>query len=162
MMVLKENRPKGIGGSTLIKRSELIDGATHILELGVDKVTKGGEGELTCEAVARRANKATERRVKAPLYLSRGWAMWGGDGFTHVYTDGSYREEACWGEMLLGNVKGQAGGAVILSDGLSWFHKIYVKMDIEIKDAGQVELICLLITNEMARAQGKEVVIGSD
>jgi hypothetical protein len=35
-------------------------------------------------------------------------------------------------------------------------------MDIDIQDAGQVELICILIANEMARAQGEEVVVGSD
>ena len=29
-------------------------------------------------------------------------------------------------------------------------------------DAGQVELICLLIANEMAKSQGRPVVVGSD
>ena len=43
-----------------------------------------------------------------------------------------------------------------------WYHKIYVRIDIEVEDAGQVELICLLKANEMVRAQGKPVVIGSD
>jgi len=51
---------------------------------------------------------------------------------------------------------------VVLSDGKSWYFNIYVKIDIEVQNAGQVELICLLIANEMARAQGCPTVMGSD
>ena len=100
--------------------------------------------------------------MKIPGYLSKEWARWDGGEFTHIFTDGSYKEEATWGEQLLGTVKEQAGGAIILSDGQSWFYKIYVKIDIEVDDSGQVELICLLIANEMAAAQGRPVMVGSD
>jgi hypothetical protein len=94
--------------------------------------------------------------------MLREWAMWGGGDFTHVYTDGSFRKEENWGELLLGKSRITAGGAIILSDGHSWFHKIYVDIDVEVEDAGQVELICLLIANEMARAQGCPSTLGSD
>ncbi len=35
--------------------------ASHLLELSVDKITRGGEGELTCEVMAKRENRAIER-----------------------------------------------------------------------------------------------------
>ena len=119
----------------------------------VDKMTKGGEGKLTCKIVARRSNNACERTVKIPDYLRRQWACWGGGEFNHIYTDGSYREESIWGDQLLGTTKRIAGGSVVISDGMSWFHKIYVEIDIEVEDAGQVELICFLIANEIAMAE---------
>jgi hypothetical protein len=65
-------------------------------------------------------------------------------------------------EQLLGTVKEQAGGAIVLSDGANWFYKIYVKIDIEVDDAGQVELLCILIANEMIKARGIPAVVGSD
>ena len=51
---------------------------------------------------------------------------------------------------------------MVISDGMSWFHKIYVKIEIEVEDAGQVELICLLIANEIAMAERKAITIRSD
>jgi hypothetical protein len=122
----------------------------------------GGAGKLTCTLEARRKNKATERSVKIPDYLRREWACWEGGEYTHIYTDGSYKEEATWGDQLLGTTKRTAGGAVIISDGKGWFYKIYVKIDVEVEDAGQVEVICLLIANEIAMAGRKVVTIGSD
>ena len=162
MSVKEEDRPKGMGGSTLFGRNEFLNHASHLLELSVDKVTEGGEGEIICKIMARRRNKAIERQVKIPGYLSKEWASWDGEEFSHIFTDGSYKEEATWGEHLLGTVKEQAGGAIILSDGVSWYYKIYVIIDMEVDDAGQVELICLLIANEMAKAQGRPVIVGSD
>ena len=126
MEVKDGNRPQGMGGSVLIGRKEYIEQASHLLELSVDKVTEGGEGKLTCKLMARRENRAFERTVKILHYLSRGWACWGGGDFTHIYTDGSYREESTWGDQLLGTTKRIAGGSVVISDGMSWFHKIYV------------------------------------
>jgi hypothetical protein len=46
MYVQEDNRPKGIGGSTLMRKNVLIGEASHLLELSVDEVTEGGEGEL--------------------------------------------------------------------------------------------------------------------
>ena len=37
-----------------------------------------------------------------------------------------------------------------------------MKINIEVEDAGQVELLCILIANEMIRARGIPAVIGSD
>ena len=45
---------------------------------------------------------------------------------------------------------------------MGWFYKIYVKIDVEVEDAGQVEVICLLIANDIAMAGRKVVTIGSD
>ena len=145
-----------------MSKTELTLNASHLLELSVDEVTEGGEGDLICKVIAKRRNKAIERKAKIPRYLTREWASWDGCAFTHIFTDGSYKEDATWEEQLLGTDESQAGGAVILSDGVSWYYKIYVKIDIEVEDAGQIELICLLIANEMARALGKPVQLTSD
>ena len=162
MVVLDHSRPKGIGGDILIDKSKLMGKATHLLELGRDEITNGGEGELECKIIARRMNKPKDREVKTPPIMLREWAMWGGGNFTHIYTDGSFRKDENWGELLLGKSRVTAGGAIILSDGRSWFHRIYVDIDITVEDAGQVELICLLIANEMARAQGSPSILVSD
>ena len=134
--VLERNRPMGMGGNVLIDREYLLDYATHIIELSVDEVTEGGEGELISKIVARRGKMARDRLVKLPSYLTREWAMWGGEHFSHIYTDGSYKEESSWGEMLLGTPRREAGGAVVLSDGHSWYHHIFVNIDVEVTDAG--------------------------
>ena len=118
-----------------MNRSTFLNEASHLLELSVDKITEGGEGELTCKVTAKRENRVIERRVTIPAYLRKEWAMIEGSEFTHIYTDGSYKEEATWEEQLLGTVKEQAGGAIILSDGASWIYKISVSIDIEVEDA---------------------------
>ena len=74
---------------------------THLLELGRDEITNGGEGELECKIIARRMNKPKDREVKTPPIMLREWAMWGGGNFTHIYTDGSFRKDENWGELLL-------------------------------------------------------------
>ena len=45
---------------------------------------------------------------------------------------------------------------------MNWYHKIFVKIDLEVSDAGQIELICLLIACEIARAEGRKLRIGTD
>ena len=96
MIAKEEDRPLGMGGIRLMDRLSFLRGATHLLELSVDKITEKGEGELTCKVMARRTNRAIERSVKTPAYLRKEWAMLEGCEFTHVYTDGSYKEEATW------------------------------------------------------------------
>ena len=98
----------------------------------------------------------------APRYLSKEWATFGPENFTHIYTDGSFRKIENWGETLLNTPRHEAGGAIILSDGKSWFYKIFVKIDIEIKNAAQVETLCLLIADEFAKTANKRVKLGSD
>ena len=41
-------------------------------------------------------------------------------------------------------------------------HRIFVRIDVRVKKAFQVELICILIANAIAVAQGGDVVIHSD
>ena len=120
------------------------------MELSKDTVTKGGEGRLLCRLIAR-GKKGMGLRISIPPdFLSREWALSGVEGVTHIYTDGSLRKNRNWGEFLLGEERKEAGGAIILSDGKHWFHKIFVKIDLEVSDAGQIELICLLIACEIA------------
>ena len=151
-----------MGGSVLRPRSLFLEKATHLMELSKDIVTYGGEGELSCGINAMRDNRPALRITQPETYMLREWAMWGGGEFSHIYTDGSYREEANWGEFLLGTPRRFAGGSVVISDGCSWYHRIYVEIDMHVEDAGQVELICQLIANEMARAQGSGAILGSD
>ena len=75
MIAKEEDRPQGIGGNRLMNRSTFLNEASHLLELSVDKITEGGEGELTCKVTARRENRVIERRVTSPAYLRREWAM---------------------------------------------------------------------------------------
>ena len=65
------------------------------------------------------------------------WARSRNDDYTYIYTDGSYKEHANWGEILLDNPRVEADGAIILSDGKNWFYKIHVIIDLKVKDAGQ-------------------------
>ena len=134
----------------------------HLLELSIDEVTKRGEGNLKSEVMERRKMKAKERTAVAPRYLSKEWATFGPEDFTHIYTDGSFRKIENCGETLLNTPRHEAGGAIILSNGKSWFYKIFVKIDIEIKNAAQVELLCLLIADEIAKTANRRVKLGSD
>ena len=158
----EESHPRGMGGDIIMPKIDFLEKATHLVELSKDKITEDGEGEILCKIADLRVNKPGPRITTPQTYMLREWAMWGGGPFTHIYTDGSYREEANWGEFLLGTPRRYAGGSVVISDGATWFHRIYVEMDMHVEDAGQVELICQLIANEMARAQGCDTILGSD
>jgi hypothetical protein len=70
--------------------------------------------------------------------------------------------ERTLGQFLQGKGTRTVGGAVILSDGESWVHRIFVEIDVEVTKAFDVELICILIANEIAVAAGQEVTIHSD
>ena len=91
-----------------------------------------------------------------------GWARWDGGTVTHIYTDGSHALDRTLGQFLLGKGSPSVGGSIILSDGLSWIYRIFVRIDVKVKKAFQVELICILIANAIAAAQGGDVVIHSD
>jgi hypothetical protein len=56
-----DGRPTGMGGRNKISKQELIERASHLIELSIDKVTKGGDGRLTSVIVARRSKRARER-----------------------------------------------------------------------------------------------------
>ena len=111
-----DGRPTGMGGRNTINRAELIEKASHILELSRDKITRGGEGRLKCQLMARREKKARERQVNMPYYLREDWAKWRGGDFSYIYTDGSYKEESNWGDYLLGRRRSLQGGG----DHLEW------------------------------------------
>jgi hypothetical protein len=87
------------------------------------------------------------------------WARWPGESFQHIYTDGSHAEEKTLAQFFLGESNKTTGGAIILSDGKSWVHRIFVDIDVEVSCAFDVELICILIANEMAAAVEERVVI---
>ena len=94
--------------------------------------------------------------------ISREWAEWGGGDFSHIYTDGSHAMDKNFSQFLLGTGNRKVGGAIIISDGQSWVHRIFVVIDVEARKAFDVELICILIANEMAMARGGRITINSD
>ena len=94
------------------------------------------KGDYFADLVARREKRMGLRISIPPDYLSKEWALSGVKGVPHIYTDGSLRTKRNWGEFLLGEERKEAGGAVILSDGRNWYYKIFVKIDLEISDAG--------------------------
>ena len=65
-------------------------------------------------------------------------------------------------QFLLGKRNQTVGGCIVLTDGHSWVHRIRVVVDVEVKKAFDVELICLLIANEIAEGITSPVVIHSD
>ena len=54
------------------------------------------------------------------------WAEWQGGDFLHVYTDGSHATDRTLTQYLLGTCNRKVGGAIVLSDGVSWVHRIFV------------------------------------
>ena len=56
----------------------------------------------------------------------------------------------------------RVGGAIVLSDGETWVHRILVDIDIETTKAFDVELICILLANEIAVTADRDIVIHSD
>ena len=164
ILVMKgsDGRPTGMGGRNKISKQELIDRASHLIELSIDKVIKGGDGRLTSVIAAKKSKRAKERTVVVPDYLKREWARSGNENYSYIYTDGSYKEHANWGEILLDEPRVEAAGAIIFSDGKNFFYKIHVIIDLKVKDANQVELLCQLIACEIAEADKRVVKLGSD
>ena len=97
-----------------------------------------------------------------PDYMGDEWAKWKGGKFLHVYTDGSWATDRTLNQFLLGKFDKRAAGAIILSDGETWVHRLQVDMDVEVNSAFDVELICILIANKIAASLRSKVVIHSD
>ena len=91
-----------------------------------------------------------------------GWARWPGGTIKHIYTDGSYASTRSLSQFLQGKASRRAGGAIILSDGTTWVHRIAVDIDVETTKDFDVELICILLANEIAVAADLDIVIHSD
>ena len=65
----RSGRPTGMGGRLSIRREDLINNASHLLELSIDKVTKGGEGTLKSEVMETSGWKLRECRWEP-------WDVW--------------------------------------------------------------------------------------
>ena len=57
-------------------------------------------------------------------------------------------------QFLLGKFDKKAEGAIILSDGESWVHRLHVDIDVDVNSAFDVEMISILIANEIAVVLG--------
>ena len=97
-----------------------------------------------------------------PDYMGDDWAKWKGGNFLHVYTDGSWAIHRTLSQFLLRKFEKRAAGAIVLSDGETWVHRLQVDIDVEVNSEFYVELICILIANEIAASLGSKVVIHSD
>ncbi len=108
--------PTGIDGRTRTSKDTFCSNANYLLELSKDTITKIGNGTLVCEVMKRRKMKAKISKGGTLAFLMTEWARMGVEEVMKMYTDGSYKEEANWGEFLLGTPRNTAGGAIILSD----------------------------------------------
>jgi hypothetical protein len=150
--------PTGMGSRQLMSTEDLRHGSSHLVELGSDWFgTFNGAQVMQSRIICMRPKSITPLQPTADL---DNWAKWPGGVFSHVYTDGSHAEDRTIEQLLLGHSNKTAGGAIILSDGESWVHRIFVEIDVEVTSAFEVELIC--IANEMSVAMGGRVVIRSD
>ena len=59
----------------------------------------------------------------------------------------------------MGKFDKRAVGALVLSDGMTWVHRLQVDNDVEVTSAFDVELIRILIANEIAASLRSKVVI---
>ena len=85
--------------------------------------------------------------------------MWNGPTPSAIYTDGSWKTRHTLGSLLLNKGEVAKGGAVILHIGNSLV-PIFVKVDILVESAYEIEMACLIIAHELAR--GLEITIWSD
>ena len=145
-----------------MKRDYFKEWATHLVELGTDFIAdRNGVEELHSRFMGERLMSVAMPKP-LPDYMEPDWAKWKGGEFLHVYTDGSWATERTLDQFLLGKFDKRAGGAIILSDGMTWVHRLQVGIDVEVTSAFDVELICILIANEIAASLGSKVVIHSD
>ena len=154
--------PTGMGGRISITRAEFSEKATHLVELSEDWVDKIDMEEALFSMIIRLRKSVIGLHIPPPDDVEKDWAKWEGGDFLHIYTDGSHATDKSISQYLLGKGEMKVGGAIILSDGASWVHRIYVDIESEVNKAFDVEVICILIANEMAVALGKRVVIHSD
>jgi len=154
--------PTGMGGRNSMGKEVFVDSVTALVELSLDWIGTEEHLSVTMSRVFRsRVNKPKFETYTCPD-STESWARWPGGVFLHIYTDGSHAEERSLTQFMLGNKNSKNGGAIVLSDGHSWVHRIYVEIDVEVAHAFHVELICILIANEMAMAQGSKIIIHSD
>ena len=148
-----------MGGRRLILLEELIEKSDTLVELGTDWFEAQADQETLHSRVLQLRQMSV--RLSPMVPLPETWARWSGGLVTDIYTDGSHAMDRTLGQFLLGKGSPKNGGGIILSDGRSWIHRIFVRIDVKVKNAFQVELICILIANAIAVAQGGRVVIHS-
>ena len=154
--------PTGMGGRRTLPKEDWERDATALVEMGTDWYEMVDAYETLTARVIRIRRNRTAPLVNDPGITSPDWARWPGGTFTHIYTDGSHAEDCTMRQFLLGKRNQTAGGCIVLTDCHSWVHRIRVVVDVEVKKAFDVELICLLIANEIAEGITSPVVIHSD
>ena len=156
-----EGYPTGVGGRNSIEIKAFLD-SDLMVELGRDWIGEAeGRPALMCRLMNERHMRVREVGERQG-YLEVNWAKWQGGVVKHIYTDGSYATVKSVSQFLLGKCSKRAGGAIILSDGATWVHRIEVVIDVETTKAFDVELICILLANEIAVASDMDVTIHSD
>ena len=157
-----ERYPTGMGGRITMDRELFVSGCSHLLELGKDWTDKvDGKEVLMCRLLKEKVARVAAL-TPPPHDLGDSWAKWAGGTIKHIYTDGSFTSKKTLGQFLLGTPSLKAGGAIVLSDGETWVHRLYVEMDVETTKSFDSELICILLSNEIAVATKEEVIIHSD
>ena len=157
-----QGSPTGAGGRNSISRDEFVDKATHLIELSEDWLEKVDNKEALLSTIIQLRKISIGSPLPPPDDVDPDWARWEGGDFTHIYTDGSHATDRTLTQYLLGGKSTKAGGAIVLTYGASWVHRVFVDIDVDVNKAFDVELICILIANELAVALGKRVIIHSD
>ncbi len=106
-----------MGGRQLISRVELKTRSQGLVELGTDWFDKHDGLQALHSRILKVKDKTVETTI--PRLSSNNWARWLGGVVKHIYTDGSHALDKTLGQFLLGKGKTAAGGAIILSDGVS-------------------------------------------
>ena len=154
--------PTGMGGRLFMDRNYFKEWATDLVELGTDFVAKkDGCEELHSRFMWERLMSVAEPK-SLPDYMKADRTKWKGGEFLHVYTDGSWATERTLDQFILGKYDKRVVGAIVLSDGMTWVHRLHVDIDVEVTSAFDVYLICILIANEIAASLGSKVVVHSD
>jgi len=91
---VRQGYPTGAGGRNTITKEDLMR-SKALVELEVDKFTKKGTVKSRVAAIRKIESMETVKTI--PYYMKDDSARWNGAKVTHIYTDGSYKEEANWG-----------------------------------------------------------------
>ena len=98
--------------------------ATHLVELSEDWLDIADNKQSLFSMIIQLRCITIGDPVPPPDDVEADWARWQGGDFLHVYTDGSHATDRTLAQYLLGKSKTIVGGAIVLSDGVSWVHCI--------------------------------------
>ena len=151
------NYPTGLGSRVTVKLTNLMT-ANTLVERSHD--TLGGEScTLRSRVVELRLRTPSDSPRLFPPMSSPGCGIWKGPPPTAIFTDGSWKEKHTLGSFLLNKGEVTKGGAVVLQIG-NKLVPIYVDIDISVKSAYEIEMLCLIIAHELAR--GINITVWSD